>query len=207
MRVVLGSTSPARLMLLRSSGIEPELASPGIDEAAAVDAESARLGQPLGATETVSMLARLKAEAVARGLAGEPALVIGGDSVFAIDGQVHGKPHHADIARERWRQQRGRTGVLHTGHWVIDTGTGRGVGAVDSATVTFAPDLDEAEIEAYLASGEPLSVAGAFTLDSLGGPFIDRIHGHPSTVVGMSLPVLRRLARDLGHPWTDLWTR
>lgn len=207
MRVVLGSTSPARLMLLRSSGIEPELASPGIDETAAVNAESARLGRPLEATETVSMLARLKAEAVARGLGGEPALVIGGDSVFAIDGDVHGKPRHADIARQRWQQQRGRTGVLHTGHWLIDTATGRGLGAVDTATVTFASDLDDAEIEAYLASGEPLSVAGAFTLDSLGSAFIDRIHGHPSTVVGMSLPVLRRLVRELGHEWTDLWSR
>lgn len=175
-----------------------------VDEPAAV-AAAARAQGPLSAPDMVLLLARAKAEAVAAGLDG---LVFGGDSAFEIGGEVHGKPHTAAVARARWAAQRGGTGVLHSGHWLIDArpdGTGRAVGAVASATVTFADDITDAEIAAYIASGEPLQVAGAFTIDSLGGPFIDRIDGDPSTVVGLSLPTLRRLLGSLGVTFPDLW--
>jgi septum formation protein len=161
----------------------------------------------------VQLLARAKAEAVvATEVDGEPidGLIVGGDSAFELDGVIYGKPHRPDIATERWHGQRGRTGVLHSGHWVIDHRGGApraAVGAVAEASVSFVPDMTDAEIDAYVASGEPLQVAGAFTVDSLGGAFIERIDGDPSTVVGMSLPTLRRLVRSLGVEWTELWNR
>jgi septum formation protein len=144
-------------------------------------------------------------------LDGEPidGLILGGDSAFAIDDAIHGKPHRPEIARERWRAQRGRTGHLHSGHWLIDHRGGRenaAAGAVAVAAVTFA-DVTDAEIDAYVDSGEPLEVAGAFTIDSLGGPFITRVEGDPSTVVGLSLSTLRDLVRELGVEWTSLWNR
>jgi septum formation protein len=161
----------------------------------------------------VLLLARAKAEAVAaaieRGDVDVPedaSLVLGGDSAFALDGGIYGKPGTGEAAIERWRIQRGREGVLHSGHWLIDRRTGRGRGAVASARVRFVDDLDDEEIEAYVATGEPLAVAGAFTIDSLGGPFIDSIAGDPSTVVGLSLPTLRRLVRETGTAWTALWS-
>lgn len=259
MRLYLASTSPARLTLLRAAGIEPELIAPGVDEEAAAAAEAARIGRALRPAELVLHLARRKAEAVAA-TPGLDGLVLGGDSAFEIGGALHGKPHTVERARERWLAQRGRSGVLHSGHWLVDArhpgagesagssprrrdevspvrddpggagsgpagsshaGAGRpdiitardpgsgllGVGAVAAATVAFVDDLDAAELEAYLASGEPLAVAGAFTIDSLGGPFIERIEGDPSTVVGLSLPTLRRLVRALDVPWQTLWNR
>jgi septum formation protein len=208
-RLVLASTSPARLALLRAAGIEPLIVPSDVDEPAAV-AEAA----PQTPEAMVLLLARAKAEAVARAIeAGEAAvpddaqLVLGGDSAFAIDGAVHGKPGTAEVALARWRAQRGREGLLHSGHWLIDRRTGEGRGAVASAAVRFAADLDDEELAAYVATGEPLAVAGAFTIDSLGGPFIDEVRGDPSTVVGLSLPTLRRLVRATGTAWTDLWNR
>jgi len=136
--------------------------------------------------------------------------VLGGDSVFVIDGVIYGKPHTAEKARERWELQRGRTGQLYSGHWLIEHRSGvpgRAVGAVAVADVTFADDIDDAELDAYIATGEPLFVAGAFTIDSLGAPFITHIEGDPSTVVGLSLPTLRRLVISLGHSWPGLWNR
>ncbi len=205
MRLVLASTSPARLALLRAAGVEPEIVPSSVDEPATVAAEEARLGRPLDADETVLLLARAKAEAVAARRGAEDALVLGGDSAFAFDGRIHGKPHTPERALDRWKAQRGREGVLHSGQWLIDLRTGRGDGIVTRALVRFAADLTDAELAAYVASGEPLAVAGAFTIDSLGGPFIDRIEGDPSTVVGLSLPALRRLVRATGTEWTDLW--
>ncbi|MGN6743034.1 MAG: Maf family protein [Amnibacterium sp.] len=207
MRLVLASTSPARLALLRAAGVEPEVVASSVDEPAAVAAEEERLDRELAADEIVLLLARAKAEAVAAVHGAEDALVLGGDSVFAIDGRIHGKPGTPDRALERWRAQRGREGVLHSGQWLIDGRTGRGAGNVARALVRFADDLTDAELTAYVASGEPLAVAGAFTIDSLGGPFIERIEGDPSTVVGLSLPALRRLVRATGTEWTDLWSR
>jgi septum formation protein len=208
-RLYLASTSPARLATLRAAGIEPALISPGVDEDAAVAAEEARLGRPLGAEELVAHLARAKAEAVC-GDPGIDGLVLGGDSAFAIDGLIHGKPHRPEVARERWLAQRGRSGVLHSGHWLVDHRGGRpgaAAGAVASAGVSFAADITEAEIDAYVATGEPLKVAGAFTIDSLGAAFITRVDGDPHAVVGLSVATLRALVRELGADWPELWNR
>ncbi|GAB3616091.1 Maf family protein [Okibacterium endophyticum] len=211
MTVYLASTSPARLMLLRSSGIEPVIVPSDVDEDAAVrDAE--QNGQ-LSARDMVLLLARMKAEAVrAHRVDGEPldGFIIGGDSAFLLDGVIYGKPHLPEVARERWQIQRGRTGELHSGHWVIDHrgGTpGPAVGAVATASVTFAADIADDELDAYVDSGEPLKVAGAFTIDSLGAPFITHVDGDPSTVVGLSLPALRRSFAELGVFWPSLWNR
>ena len=212
MRVCLASTSPARLALLRQSGIEPICVSPDVDEDAVAAAEAERLGRPLAPEEVVLLLGRAKAAEVA-GRIHElhprfEGIVIGGDSMFEIDGAVHGKPYEPERAIARWHAMRGRTGVLHSGHSVIlvrSDAPAEEVHAVAEASVTFAADVDDAEIEAYVATGEPLLVAGAFTVDSLGGAFIERVEGDPSTVVGMSLSTLRRLTGRLGIRWTDLW--
>lgn len=205
MRLVLASTSPARLATLRAAGVEPLTISPGVDE----DAVVAAAGH-LEPAEMVEMLARAKAAAVAESHGSTiDGLILGGDSAFVIDGIIHGKPHLPEVARERWLRQRGRTGVLYSGHWLIDHRGGEnhgGVGIVTHAEVTFA-DVTDAEIDAYIATGEPLHVAGAFTIDSLGGPFIESIVGDPHTVVGLSLPALRNLVRSFGIDWTDLWNR
>lgn len=208
MRLYLASTSPARLALLRASGIEPVVVPSRVDEPAAVARAEQEQGAALDADTTVSLLARAKARAI---LGPEiDGLVLGGDSAFVLDGVVHGKPHEPERARERWRAQRGRTGRLHSGHWLIDYRGGRVIaetGAVASASVTFANDIDDAEIDAYVATGEPLEVAGAFTIDGRGAGFITAIEGDPSTVVGMSVSTLRSLVRELGHEWTALWSR
>ncbi|MBJ7433027.1 MAG: septum formation inhibitor Maf [Microbacteriaceae bacterium] len=205
MRLVLASTSPARLATLRAAGVEPLTISPGVDE----DAVVAAAGH-LEPAAMVELLARAKAEAVADSHGSTlDGLILGGDSAFVIDGIIHGKPHLPEVARERWLRQRGRTGVLYSGHWLIDHRGGEnhgGAGIVTHADVTFA-DVTDAEIDAYIATGEPLYVAGAFTIDSLGGPFIESIVGDPHTVVGLSLPALRNLVRSFGIEWTDLWNR
>lgn len=204
-RLYLASTSPARLATLRAAGVEPVAIAPGVDEEAAVAAAG-----PLSPDAMVLLLARLKAEAVVESRDDLDGLVFGGDSAFELDGAVYGKPHRPEVARERWRAQRGRAGTLHSGHWLIDAradGTGAAVGVATSARVEFADDVDDAEIEAYLATGEPLEVAGAFTIDGRGAAFISRIEGDPHTVVGLSIPALRVLVRDLGVAWTDLWNR
>ncbi|MDU0344451.1 Maf family protein [Microbacterium sp. KSW2-29] len=214
MRVCLASTSPARLMLLRQAGIEPEARAPRVDEEAVVAEVEAAEGRRLPAAEHVLLLARRKAADVAQRLrADEPAFdgfVIGGDSMFALGDEILGKPYTAEVATQRWRDMRGRTGVLHSGHSVFRLSPGaepREAFAVAEASVSFAPDVDDDEIADYVASGEPLLVAGAFTVDSLGGPFIERVEGDPSTVVGMSLSTVRRLVRELGGSWTSLWNR
>ena len=201
----LASTSPARLATLRAAGIEPELWNPEVDE----DAVVAAAGE-LTVEEMVLLLARTKAEAVAEKHGNEiNGLLLGGDSAFVVDGVIHGKPHDPLVARERWLRQRGRSGVLYSGHWLIEHSgfaQGRALGVVTSAKVKFA-DITEQEIDAYIATGEPLRVAGAFTIDSLGGAFIEEIEGDPHTVVGLSLPALRKLVIHLGHEWTSLWNR
>ena len=208
MRLYLASTSPARLATLRAAGIEPVLLSSGVDEEAAVAA-----AVPLTPPEMVLLLARLKAEAVVGRLVdGEPidGIILGGDSAFELDGVAYGKPHLPEVARERWLAQRGREGLLHSGHWLIDHrgGTpGAATGAVSTAAVRFAASITEAEIDAYIATGEPLEVAGAFTIDSLGGAFISEVRGDPHAVVGLSLALVRELLLEFGVPWTDLWNR
>ncbi|OLE22050.1 MAG: septum formation inhibitor Maf [Actinobacteria bacterium 13_1_20CM_3_71_11] len=196
-KLILASASPARRNLLVAAGIDATVQVSGVDEST-VDSTSA---QALCLT-----LARLKAEAVAARLnpAGE-ALVIGCDSVLDLDGKILGKPADPDDARHRWYAMRGRTGVLHTGHCVLHIGTGKRAEAVASTTVHFAEVTDE-EIDAYVGTGEPLHVAGAFTLDGRSGPFIESIEGDHSNVIGLSLPLLRRLLAELGIRLTDLWT-
>ncbi|CAH0153943.1 Maf family protein [Microbacterium foliorum] len=212
MRVCLASTSPARLMLLRQAGIEPLTLSPDVDEDAVAAAAAAERGADLPPADLVLLLARAKAADVAHRLAADGSfdgIVIGGDSMFALDGRVYGKPYTAEEATRRWREMRGATGILHSGHSVFrvspDTEPVEATATAEAA-VTFADDVTDAEIAAYVASGEPLLVAGAFTVDSLGGAFITRVEGDPSTVVGMSLSTVRRLAGDLGVRWTDLWS-
>jgi len=204
-RLYLASTSPARLATLRAAGIEPIAIAPGVDEEAAV----AEAG-PVTAPDMVMLLARLKAEAVATSNPELDGLILGGDSAFELDGVVYGKPHLPEVARERWHAQLGRSGLLHSGHWLIDAradGTSKGIGAASVAKVAFASDITDAEIDAYIATGEPLEVAGAFTIDSRGAAFIERIEGDPSTVVGLSIPLLRTLTRSLAIEWHDLWNR
>jgi septum formation protein len=206
-RLYLASTSPARLATLRAVGIDPITIPSRVDEEAAVTAAG-----PLTASEMVQLLARLKAEAILDPALGEAqaidGLVLGGDSAFEIDGTVYGKPHLPEVARERWTAQRGRSGVLHSGHWLIDARhgiVGQAIGGVAEANVHFVDDITDAEIDAYIATGEPLEVAGAFTIDSKGAGFIERIEGDPHAVVGLSIPLLRKLVRALGVEWTGLW--
>jgi septum formation protein len=205
--LLLASASPARLETLRAAGFDPAVRVSDVDEDQALAEATARLG-PLAPADAVLVLARAKAEAVAREVTG--AVVLGCDSMLELDGAVHGKPADAAEAVARWRTMRGRSGVLHTGHWLVDTGqidTGQpaALGATASAVVHFA-DLTDAEIDAYVATGEPLRVAGAFTIDGLGGPFVERIDGDPHTVVGVSLPLLRHLLANLGVTVPDLWS-
>ena len=212
MRLYLASTSPARLATLRAAGIEPVLLNPGVDEDAVVDAE-----RPRSAEQMVELLARVKAEAViGRTVDGAPidGFILGGDSAFELDGAVYGKPHLPEVARERWMLQRGREGLLHSGHWLIDSRGGAvattglvATGGVATATVRFADDITDEEIDAYVATGEPLRVAGAFTIDSLGAPFIESVDGDPHAVVGLSLALLRKLLGRFDVAWPTLWNR
>lgn len=209
MRLYLASTSPARLAVLRAAGIEPVCFSPEVDEEAEVVAREATIGRPLTAPELTEYLGRLKAEDVVRRHGHEiDGIVLGGDSAFLLDGEILGKPHEPSVALARAKQHRGQTGVLHSGHWVIDHtgGAVRGaLGAVDTASVTLSADVSDAELEAYVATGEPLELAGGFAIDGLAGAFIERIEGAPSCVIGLSLPALRRLVVGLGHEYTALW--
>jgi len=203
-RVVLGSSSPARLSTLRAAGLRPEVVVPGVDEDAVVAAVPH--GSP-GARAV--LLAEHKSAAVApQVVAGDgPAVVIGCDSVLELDGEAYGKPGSATEAVRRWRSMRGRSGVLHTGHSLRLVGLGaeeRHSSAVASALVHFA-DLTDDEVDAYVATGEPLGVAGGFTLDGLGGAYVRGIEGDPHTVVGISLPLLRELLAAHGIAWHRLW--
>jgi septum formation protein len=194
-RLILASASPARLATLRAAGIEPEVVVSGVDEDAYVE------GTP---AELALTLARAKARAVAARQDVTSGVVIGCDSVLDLDGVALGKPADAAEAVARWRQMRGRSGVLSTGHWVVDVEPGHETGATASTVVHFA-DVSDDEIDAYVATGEPLRVAGAFTIDGLGGAFVSRIEGDHHTVVGLSLPLVRELLLDLGHRWPTFW--
>ena len=193
-RLVLASASPARLATLRSAGVYPEVIVSGVDESQVID---------LPPAEIALQLAELKAAAVAARVTGDR-LVLGCDSVLELDGDTHGKPSSAEEAIVRWKAMRGRSGVLHSGHSLHDVATGRIAAATASTTVHFAEVTDE-EIAAYVATGEPLHVAGAFTLDGLGGAFVTGIEGDHHNVVGVSLPLVRDLLAELGHAWVDLW--
>ncbi len=205
--LVLASASPARAQTLRSAGVRFRTVVSEVDEDAVTRRAEEVAGVRLEPDEVALLLARAKAEDVAR----RPrlprgALVLGCDSVLDVDGEVHGKPASAQEAVARLTALSGRSAVLHTGHWLVDRDhpTGRSSGAVGSATVHFA-DLDADEIAAYVATGEPLAVAGAFTVDGLGGAFVRGIEGDHHTVVGVSLPLLRTLVRGFDVAWPQLW--
>lgn len=196
MQLVLASASPARLATLRAAGVDPIVIVSGVDE-------SQLDGLP--PAELALQLAELKCGAVAgREDVPAEALVLGCDSVLDLDGQALGKPESAADAMARWRAMRGRTGVLHTGHCLREATTGRVAAATASTRVHFA-DVSDEEIAAYVATGEPLWVAGAFTVDGLGGAFVTGIEGDHHNVVGVSLPLVRELVAELGHSWTALW--
>jgi septum formation protein len=194
-RLVLASQSPARLNLLRQAGLTPEVLVSGVDE----DAVTA---------PTPADLALALAEAKASVVSAKPevkgALVIGCDSVLDLDGQALGKPADQEEATARWKAMRGRAGTLQTGHCIYDTVTGRYVSGVASTLVRFGEPTDD-EIAAYVASGEPLYVAGAFTLDGRSAPFIEGIEGDHGNVIGISLPLVRKLLARLGVGITELW--
>ena len=196
---------------MRDGGIEPTTIAPGVDEDAVVERLTA-MGAISGTADMVHALAKAKAEAVLDQPDARGALVIGCDSSLEFDGEALGKPHEPQVARERLLAMRGKTGILYSGHWVIDNRNPEpgklppAVGRVSASKVHFA-DLTEAEIDAYVATGEPLKVAGAFTIDGLGGAFLRGIEGDAHTVVGLSLPTLRELVRELGVEYTSLWNR
>ncbi|WP_405489587.1 Maf family protein [Streptomyces sp. NBC_00096] len=194
-RLVLASASPARLNLLRQAGLAPHVIVSGFDE------DTLNHDEPAG---LALALAEAKAAVVAALEEASGALVIGCDSVLELDGEALGKPADAAEATARWKSMRGRAGVLRTGHCVIDTATGRQVSATASTTVRFGKPTD-AEVAAYVASGEPLHVAGAFTLDGLSASFIEGIDGDHGNVIGISMPLLRSLLAELGVSITDLW--
>ena len=205
--LLLASASPARAATLRAAGIEPLIEVAEVDEDAVLRAAAearSRCVEHLHVTDAVLILARAKAERVAcTARARDADVVLGCDSLLDLDGRALGKPGTPERAVRRWRLMRGRSAVLHTGHWVIAR-NGRTAGAVSSTTVHFA-EVSDAEIEAYVATGEPLAVAGAFTIDGLGGAFVTGIEGDHHGVVGLSLPLLRTLLTDVGLAWTDLW--
>ncbi|MFC5943926.1 Maf family protein [Micromonospora harpali] len=193
LRLVLASASPARRKLLHAAGIEPDVLVSGVDESQVVSER---------AEDLCLELARLKAQAVVgrlRPSADERTLVLGCDSVLAFDGEILGKPADEADATRRWERMRGRSGVLHTGHCLIDV--------IHEARAEAVASTSDEEIAAYVATGEPLAVAGAFTIDGLGGAFLEGVDGDPGTVVGLSLPLLRRLLGELDLRIIDLWTK
>lgn len=198
-RLVLASASPARLRTLRAAGLRPDVIASGVDETGVTAG---------GVAELVAELARRKAEAVSDRIrrVSRRVVIVGCDSMLELDGRSYGKPETATAAIDRWRRMSGRSGVLHTGHHVIVRGLGQTVAreAVAATTVHFA-ELSSGEIETYVATGEPLQVAGAFTVDGLGGAYVRRIEGDYHNVVGISLPLLRTLLGDLGIAWPSLW--
>lgn len=210
--LLLASASAGRRATLRAARIEHTTLPVDLDESALLAAARERAaaeGSPLSVAEEVLLLAREKAQtATTRSDGGY--VVLGGDSMLELDGEAIGKPHTVQKATERWKAMRGRTGVLHSGHWLIDDrdpeddGTGATLGATASCEVTFA-DVSDEEIDAYVATGEPLGVAGGFTLDGLAGPFITSVSGDPHAVMGLSLPLLRQLLSEIGIGVHELW--
>lgn len=217
LRFVLASQSPARLATLRSAGVEPEVIVSGVDESVVQDSDPAALALALAQLKATAVADQLIADqpvadqhvADQPATAGRPTVIIGCDSVLELDGESYGKPGDHRTAVQRWQLMRGRSGVLHTGHQLIKITDGtitESFGRSAETTVRFA-ELTDDEIEAYVATGEPLAVAGSFTLDGLGGPFVTGIEGDPHNVVGISLPLLREMIMAAGHRWHELWPR
>ncbi len=212
--LILASASPARLATLRRAGVKPTVVVSDVDEEAVLaDAQrsASRAETPHRTTsvplaEIPLILAKAKCLSVAARPESAGRLVVGCDSLLELDGVLQGKPHDADEAATRWRLMSGRQAVLHTGHWLVDRRSSlasTGFGAVASTVIHFAV-VDEDEISAYVATGEPLHVAGAFTIDGLGGPFVESIEGDPHNVVGISLPLLRQMLKTINLRWADI---
>jgi septum formation protein len=204
--LVLASSSPARLTLLGAAGIVPEVIVPTVDEAVLTD--GLKSTNPNVSTEQlVEFLAKAKAESVVSDPRTFGALILGGDSALEFQGATLGKPHEPEVAIARWKQLRGNSGTLYSGHCLIDNTDPENTKVVSrvSSTKVFFSDLSDDEISAYVATGEPLKVAGAFTIDGIGGAFLDRIEGDAHTVVGLSLRVLRELTKQLDVEYTSLW--
>jgi len=193
-RLVLASASPVRRRVLLEAGFDPEVIVSGAGE-----------DDVTGPTATVAeVLAERKARVVAERLAGEDALVLGCDTVLDVEGETRGKAPSLEVARAWWASVAGRSATLHSGLCVLDTASGRGASGVASTVVHYGHPT-EREMNAYLATGEPLHVAGGFTIDGYAAPFVDRIEGDHAAVLGLSLPLLRRLLAELGIEITDLW--
>jgi len=221
--IILASASPARLATLRGAGVNPQVIVSGVDERAVTRLAVERFGGPLTPAENALLLAQAKAEATASQVVeaahraglettedvNHSGIVIGCDSILDMDGKAYGRPKDAAEAIARIQAMRNNSGILHTGHWLIDTrdpddgGTGATLGATGSTKVFFG-DIDDNEIAAYVATGEPLQVAGSFTVDGLGGPYITGIEGDYHNVVGISLPLIRDLLTQIGVPWRSI---
>lgn len=195
-RFILASKSSGRLRLLRQAGLDPEVLVSGFDENQVQEEDPARLASLLAEAKGTTVLHRVEGDAI----------VVACDSVLEFEGRPHGKPGTPQRAAEQWRRMRGRQGVLHTGHFVwVRRGTEESVVLRVASTVVKFADLTDGEIDAYTLSGEPLWVAGAFTIDGLGGAFLTGVEGDPHNVVGISLPLVRQILLDLGIEWHTLW--
>lgn len=201
--IFLASTSPARRKILAQIGVKATIVSPEVDEVA----ETRRMPASRTAADVSLHLAKLKAEsAVTESRRG---LILGADSVFEFGGEIFGKPKTATLAAKRWQEMRGKRGTLYSGLWIIDNnlkGSPKAAGAVRHGTIDFAEDISDSDIETYVATGEPLEVAGAFTLDSLGAPFIRHVEGDPWAVIGLSVFALRESIKELGYDYGSLWS-
>ncbi|MDQ0092687.1 septum formation protein [Paeniglutamicibacter psychrophenolicus] len=209
--LVLASASPGRAKVLTDAGIDFAVQVSAVDEDAALASAVERLGE-LGPADTALLLAKSKAEDVASTDEADGAVVLGCDSVFEFEGVIYGKPQTAEVATERWAAMSGKSGILHTGHWLIDNrseedgdgGSGATIGAVSSTRVDFE-QVDAEEIAAYVATGEPLPCAGGFTIDGRGAAFIRGIEGNPHTVIGLNVATLRELLHEAGLSISDVW--
>ncbi|GAA5227081.1 Maf family protein [Paeniglutamicibacter antarcticus] len=209
--LVLASASPGRAKVLTDAGIDFAIQVSTVDEDMALARAVERFGE-LGPADTALLLAKAKAEDVAGLESTDGAVVLGCDSVFEFEGAVYGKPYTAEAATERWSAMSGKSGILHTGHWLVDNrseededgGSGATIGAVSSTRVDFE-NIGTEEIAAYVATGEPLPCAGGFTLDGRGSAFIRGIEGNPHTVIGLNVATLRELLHEAGLSITDVW--
>jgi septum formation protein len=209
MQLILASASPARLATLTNAGINPIVRVSNVNE----EAIELRMAASTP-SEIAQALAQAKCEKVTQELADNNELtpntiVIGCDSVFELNGKPYGKPENASQAKSRWQEMMNTTGILHTGHYVTFTNElgVRSIAGATASTQVHLGELTDAEMDAYVNSGEPFAVAGGFTLDGLGGAFVQGVTGDPSNVVGISLPTVRKLLTELGITWTDLWNQ